>query len=118
MTYLYPLKSKTAKEVLEKFLKFRNEFEQYGRRVKSIRTDGGGEYRKEMAALCVEFGIKHEETPPYTPEKNGVAERANGVICARIRSILAETGLPKEVWAELACTVAYLKNLSSTRSLK
>jgi hypothetical protein len=62
MTYLYPLKSKTAKEVHECFLNFRNVFEQDGRRIKSIRTDGGGEYRKQMAELCTELGIKHEET--------------------------------------------------------
>jgi transposase InsO family protein len=117
-TFLYPLKSKTAEEVRDSFLLFRNEFEQSGRRVKSIRTDGGGEYRKEMAKLCKELGIKHEETAPYTPEQNGVAERANGIICARIRSILAETGLPKTLWAELACTVVYLKNRSPTRSLE
>ena len=118
MMYLYPLKSKTAKEVRDSFLHFRNVFEQDGRRVKSIQTDGGGEYRKEMAELCTELGIKHEETAPYTPEQNGVAERANGIICGRIRSILAETGLPKELWAELACTVVYLKNRSPTRSLE
>lgn len=118
MTYLYPLKSKTAKEVRDSFLHFRNVFEQDGRRVKSLRTDGGGEYHKQMAELCIELGIKHEETAPYTPEQNGVAESANGVICARIRSILAETGLPKELWAELACTVTYLKNRSPTRSLE
>jgi hypothetical protein len=68
MTYLFVLKSKTAKEVRECFLKFRNIFEQDGRRVRSIRTDGGGEYRKQMAELCTETGIHHEETAPYTPE--------------------------------------------------
>lgn len=117
MTYLFVLKSKLAKEVRECFLKFRNIFEQDGRRVKSIRTDGGGEYRKQMAELCKEHGIDHEETAPYTPEQNGVAERANRTICERIRAILAETGLPKELWAELACAVAHLKNRSPTSAL-
>jgi len=118
MTYLYILKSKSAKEVQDCFLNFRNVFEQDGRRIKAIRTDGGGEYRKQMADLFIEFGISHEETAPYTPEQNGVAERANRTICNRVRSILAETGLPKELWAELACTVVHLKNRSPTRSLK
>jgi transposase InsO family protein len=118
MTYLYVLKSKTALEVRDCFLHFRNTFEQDGRRIKSIRTDGGGEYRKQMAELCKELGINHEETAPYTPEQNGVAERANRVICERIRSIIAETGLPKALWAEIARTVAHLKNRSPTRSLK
>ncbi|HTS05200.1 MAG TPA: DDE-type integrase/transposase/recombinase, partial [Candidatus Eisenbacteria bacterium] len=59
MTYLFTLKSKTAKEVRECFLEFRNVFEQDGRRVKSIRTDGGGEYQKQMAEFCKDAGIHH-----------------------------------------------------------
>src|SRR5271170_6674171 len=110
MMYIFLLKSKTAKEVHECFLKFRNIFEQDGRRVKSIRTDGGGEHRKQMAELCRETGIHHEETATYTPEQNGVAERVNRTICERICAILTETKLPKELWAEIACAVAHFKN--------
>jgi hypothetical protein len=118
VTYLFVLKTKTAKEVRECFLEFRNVFEQDGRRVKSIRTDGRGEYRKQMADLCHETWIHHEETAPYTPEQNGVAEWVNRTISERIQTILAETKLPKELWAELAYAVAYLKNCSSTSALK
>jgi hypothetical protein len=67
MTYLYILQLKTALEVRNAFMDFRNIFEQDGRRIKSIRTDGGGEYRKQMGELCRELGIHHEETAPYTP---------------------------------------------------
>ena len=99
---------------------FVNVFEQDGRHVKSIPTDGGGEYQKQMAKFCREAGIHHEVTAPYTPEQNGIAERANRTICERIRAILADTGLLKELWAELARTVAHtwaLKN-DSLRGLK
>ena len=118
MTYLSVLKTKTAKEVRECFHEFRNVFEQDGRRVKSIRTDGGGEYQKQMAEFCKDTGIHHEVTAPYTPEQNGVAERANRTICERIRAILADTGLPKELWAELARAVAHVKNRSQTSALR
>ena len=73
-TYLFVLKTKMAKEVRECFLKFKNIFEQDGRCIKTIGTDGGGEYQKQMADLCWEAGIHHEETAPYTPQQNGVAE--------------------------------------------
>ena len=118
MIYLFALKLKTAKEVRECFLKFRNTVEQDERRVKSIQTDGEGEYQKQMAKFCRKFEIHHEETASYTSKQNGVAKRANRTICERIRAILAETGLSKELWAELACAVAHIKNRSLTIALK
>src|SRR5690242_3480036 len=71
-----------------------------------------------MAELYKETGIHHEVTAPYTPEQNGIAERANRTICERIQAVLADTGLPKELWAELAHAVAHVKNRSSTSALK
>ena len=68
--------------------------------------------------LCWETGIHHEETAPYTPEQNGIAERTKGLICERIRAILADTGLPKELWPEIACAVAHLKNRSPTSAFR
>src|SRR5580692_2720331 len=72
MTYLFVIKTKSALEVRNCFLEFRNVFERDGRRVKTIRTDGGGEYRKQMAALCKETGIHHEEYDALM--KNGAWE--------------------------------------------
>jgi len=71
-----------------------------------------------MEEFCKEAGIHHEGTAPFTPEQNGVAERANRTICEQIRAILADTTLPKELWAELACAVAHLKNRSPTSALR
>src|SRR5436309_3036253 len=71
-----------------------------------------------MAELSRETRIHHEEMAPYTPEQNGVAERVNRTICERIHAILMETGLPKELWAELAGAVAHIKYRSPTSALK
>ena len=70
MMYLFMLKTKIANEVRECFLKFRNIFEQDRCRIKSIRTDRSGQYRKQMEEFCNETGIHHEETVPiYTRTK-------------------------------------------------
>ena len=49
---------------------------QIGRKLKVLRTDGGGEYvLKDFDKLCEKEGIVHEVVPPYTPQQNGIAER-------------------------------------------
>ena len=45
-----------------------------------VRTDNGGEFQGAFQSLLVELGIKHERTPPYTPQYNGVAERTLGLL--------------------------------------
>ncbi|RDX88391.1 hypothetical protein CR513_30021, partial [Mucuna pruriens] len=50
---------------------------QSDKKVKCIRSDNGGEY-------CGPFDdIKHEKTPPKTPQLNGLAERMNRTLIER-----------------------------------
>ena len=99
-------------------LEFKNEFEQDGRKIKAVRTDGGKEYAEEVDIFFKRHRIKHEKTSAYKLEQNGVTERLNKTIIERVRAILTDTGLPKHLWAELAATVIYLKNRSPTSTLK
>jgi len=49
-----------------------------GQKVQDIRSDNGGEYRSNaLQEYCKAQGIKQHFTPPYTSEKNRVAERVN-----------------------------------------
>jgi transposase InsO family protein len=51
---------------------------QLERKIKRLRSDRGGEYfSDDFSDFCVEHGITHERTPPYSPQSNGVAERRN-----------------------------------------
>ncbi|RDY07420.1 hypothetical protein CR513_08470, partial [Mucuna pruriens] len=88
---VYALKTK----VLDKFKQFQALVErQLGKKVKCIHSDNGDEY-------CEPFdGIRHEKTPPKTPQLNGLAERMNRTLIERIRCMLFEVKLPKHFWGE------------------
>jgi transposase InsO family protein len=55
-------------------------------------------------------GIVDEESPPYTPQHNGKAERLMRTILEPVRSILAMSQLPYSCWPELVQAVVYIKN--------
>ena len=81
---------KTKDEVMQHFIAYRNWAENVtSHRVKVLRSDNGGEYiSNEFDQLLIKFGISRQQTPPYTPEHNGVAERANRTIVECGRSML------------------------------
>ncbi|MBW0538230.1 hypothetical protein O181_077945 [Austropuccinia psidii MF-1] len=61
----------------------------HDRKIKKIVTDSGGEFVnqkfKDLANTC---GFTHVVAPPYTPEYNGFAERANRTILDKARCLL------------------------------
>ena len=90
-----------------------------GEKLKSLRTDNGGEYvSTEFKSYLSKEGIKHELTVPKTPEQNGVAERMNRTIVETARSMLAEAKLPRKFWAEAVSTAVYLRNRSPTTAVE
>ncbi|CAI5482205.1 unnamed protein product, partial [Closterium sp. Yama58-4] len=67
--------------------------------VKRIRTDRGGEFLgAEMTAWLKKQGIQRELSIAYTPQSNGVAERANRTILETARALLIESGLGNFMW--------------------
>jgi transposase InsO family protein len=62
---------------------------QLERKIKRLRSDGGGEYFSgDFFDFCVEHGIIHERTPPYSPQSNGVAERKNRTLTDFVNAML------------------------------
>jgi len=113
----YILKYKS--EALGKFKEWKALKEkESGKQVKQFRTDGGGEYTsKKFAEYLKSEGILKETTTPYTPQSNGVVERANRTIMERVRCMLDDAGLSKKYWAFAVSVVAYLKNCTPMRSV-
>ena len=109
---------KHKSEVPDKFMNFAALLKTETRRnVKKIRSDNGGEYcSKEFQDWLAKNGIRHETTAPYTPQQNGVAERANRTIMEAARSQMHAKKIPMELWGEAVTSSVYVLNrsLSST----
>jgi transposase InsO family protein len=107
---VYVLKSKD--EALHYFKTYKAKVEnQLERKIKQLRSDRGGEYfLGDFSDFCVEYGIIHERTPPYSPQSNEVAERKHRTLTDLVNPMLDTSGLSKEWWGEAiltACHVLY-----------
>lgn len=116
--WVYILKRKD--EVFQRFKEWRALVEKSsGKQIKTLRTDNGGEYTStEFTSYLLKEGIKHELTAPHTPQQNGVAERLNRTLVEGVRTMLADSKLPKKFWAEALSTKVYLWNRSPTKALE
>lgn len=84
-----------------------------------IRMDQGGEYTStELKNFCKQKGIKTEYTLAYTPQQNGVSERANRTLLDKVRAMFTETNLPRSLWGEAIQCAAYQLNRSPTAALQ
>ncbi|CAI7919417.1 unnamed protein product, partial [Closterium sp. NIES-54] len=82
-----------------------------GKRVKAIRSDRGGEFLgAKFRSWLKRHGIKQQLTTAYTPQSNGVAERANRTIIEGGRTILVDSGLPLRFWPLAIRHATVIKN--------
>ena len=114
----YILKHKS--DAFQRFKEFATLVEnQFGRRIKKLWSDNGGEYvSNEFRNYLKSVGIAYEETIPYCPQQNGVAERSNRTIIEVARSMLYHAHLPLRFWAEAVATAVYIRNRSPTSCIK
>lgn len=89
-----------------------------GLKLKSIRSDNGGEYiSNEFKINLEEHGIQHQLKIAYTPQQNGVAERMNRTLLDLVRSMLHSKGIEFKFWAEALSTATYIRNRVPSPSL-
>ena len=117
MTWVYFLRHKS--EVYGVFRKWKAAVEnETGLRLKTLRSDNGGEYTStEFREYLEQCGIRHETTVPKTPEQNGKAERMNRTIMESVRAMLRDGNMAKKFWAEAVHTAVYIRNRCPSSSL-
>ncbi|CAI7907375.1 unnamed protein product [Closterium sp. NIES-53] len=111
LTWSFPLakKSDAARVIIEEWLPMVER--ESGKRVKAIRSDRGGEFLgAEFRSWLKQHSIKQQLTTAYTPQSNGVAERANPTIIEGGRTILVDSGLPLRFWPLAIRHATVIKN--------
>ncbi|CAI7747436.1 unnamed protein product [Closterium sp. NIES-54] len=111
LTWSFPLakKSDAARVIIEEWLPMVER--ESGKRVKAIRSDRGGEFLgAEFRSWLKRHGIKKQLTTAYTPQSNGVAEKANRTIIEGGRTILVDSGLPLRFWPLTIRHATVIKN--------
>jgi hypothetical protein len=84
---------------------------EFGLRIKKIRSDNGTEFKNSQTEGGLEEeGIKHEFSSPYTPQQNGVVERKNRTLLDMARTMLDEYKTSDRFWAEAVNTACYAIN--------
>jgi hypothetical protein len=87
------LKSDTAPAIIDALTLLAN---QAGQPIQRLRCDNGSEYiNTTLASYLRSNGILLETSVRYTPEQNGAAERLNRTLLDKVRSMLADSALPK-----------------------
>nr|GEX81329.1 hypothetical protein [Tanacetum cinerariifolium] len=80
-------------------------------KVKVIRSDNGTEFKNsDLNQFCRMKGIKREFSVPRTPKQNGIAERKNMTLIEAVRTMLVDSLLPIQFWAEAVNTACYVYN--------
>ena len=89
--------------------------------MKCVRPDNGGEFEEECQSELDRRSITHEHTPPDTPQYNGVAEPALGLLREKAITLMEELddvlNVPREkLWAQAMLFACDVTNRSVTTS--
>ena len=91
-----------------------------GLKIGSIRTDEGGKFEGEFQQVLDSHVITYELTPPDTPQYNGVAGRALGLLREKSIVMLQEMTVAARdrLWAEALNHACDMSNMCVTSSLE
>nr|GEU48642.1 hypothetical protein [Tanacetum cinerariifolium] len=85
-------------EAIDKFVLYKTEVEnQFGKKIKVVQSDRGGEYVSPFVELCAKHDIRHEFTAPYSPQQNGISERKNRTLKEMVTAMLISSGMSQDI---------------------
>jgi histone deacetylase 1/2 len=114
--WVYPLKLKS--ETLTQFINFKTMVElQFNCKIKTVQTDGGGEFRP-FTKYLTNLGVIHRLTCPHTHHQNGLVERKHRHIVETGLTLLSQANLPMKYWDHAFITAAFLINRMPTPVLE
>jgi len=77
----------------------------------SIITDNEGKFENQyFANFYDESGLQHVFSSPYALEQNGVVERKNKLLQEMAKTLLIESKISSQFWAEAVSTTHYIIN--------
>ena len=118
--FTYFLHTKTATEIVSVFQEFLSRVEAMLPAVKFSRfrcDNARGEYDNSLIRGILRVsGISFEPSPAYSQHKHGVSERMIRTLATKARSMLLDSQLEMEFWAEAISTVAYLHGRSPSQT--
>jgi IS30 family transposase len=117
-TWIFFVKSVSeATDVVEDFLRATLKHTKINHKVEHIRVDGGPDFKAaKFNEMCRKRAIEVEPTNADSSEQNGVAERVNGIIAERVRTVLQWANLPLAWWEEAARYCVQLRNVTPTQA--
>lgn len=87
-----------------------------GEKLGYLQTDGRGEFiRAALKSFCEDRNITIGYVVPYMHKENGIAGRCWRTLAIMKDSLLIDSGLPVNFWAEAMDTTNYLRNRLPTR---
>lgn len=110
---------KYRSEALNAFKNYKARAEkETGKQIKCIRSDNAKEYiSKDFTQFLEMHGITRQLSVEYTPEQNGVAERANRTLTEMARCMILQSRAPEKLWAEAINTACFIRNRCPTSTL-
>ncbi|KAG3131505.1 hypothetical protein PI126_g20022 [Phytophthora idaei] len=87
-------------------------------RIEVFCSDQGRELlNRSMKAFLEATGIEYIWTNAYSPEENGLVERMNGIVMARVRCLLSAANMPTSLWGEAFQFAVDVINISASSAI-